>query len=379
MIIKYNKYVNNLIREKLELDIGDIVDKLNNNITDSFENIKNKLFMNTTADGFNIEENGEYYAVVKYNYKGDNEAKKNLTGKYFWVKVKLIEIEEKFYKYDIIESDINIPKEEGSILDDKKDILLVKRKDEKVPVNRINGFYLYKEKSDITVILDFYGVKYTDDDLVVKSKKDTEEKKDKRIKSGTVYQIINSKGNEVNIGIIKVSDNLVFGEDMDSFNRYNNMKIDSFNKAKYEDTIYNYIRKEKEQLKNWKNTQGYKELKEKEQIVDYTKNIYKKLENFKRIIDRLLKEKKLKVETKDAFVGLKTSVNSIQSRINKSVKDKYNIALRKSKKATTKPVEPVEDKTETKEEKKVKEELIDNEKKAKDVQMEVPKPKESEE
>lgn len=405
MITTYNKYVNKKpLNEKLEIDLPNLVDTINNRVTNSFDKVKNKIFMENTSDGYEINMEDEYYAVVEYKLIKDkeNEAKQALNNKIFWATLKLIKKEESFYKYDIIDTDVNIPKEHGNILDNKENIKIIKSSEEKIPVNRINGFYLYKVKSDINMVLNNYKVKYNKEDI---EKKVEDTKQSITVKPGYVYEILNSKGDKVNLYVMSVKDNEVFAEDVEHDQTYNNMKLEKFQNAKKVGDVYSNIKDkiDSSKLNGWKQTDEFKEVSsDKGAAIKFIKKKIQKLKNYYSILNRLIdSETYTNKAEKGGMESLTKSIKGIITNIYQFVIKNYEVDLRKQKtskskakekvepkskekvepeaKEKVKPkakekVEPVEDKTETPEEKIQKEEVKDMDTKAKEVQTDIQKP-----
>lgn len=397
MITTYNKYVNKKpLNEKLEIDLPNLVDTINNRVTNSFDKVKNKIFMENTSDGYEINMEDEYYAVVEYKLIKDkeNEAKQALNNKIFWATLKLIKKEESFYKYDIIDTDVNIPKEHGNILDNKENIKIIKSSEEKIPVNRINGFYLYKVKSDINMVLNNYKVKYNKEDI---EKKVEDTKQSITVKPGYVYEILNSKGDKVNLYVMSVKDNEVFAEDVEHDQTYNNMKLEKFQNAKKVGDVYSNIKDkiDSSKLNGWKQTDEFKEVSsDKGAAIKFIKKKIQKLKNYYSILNRLIEsETYTNKAEKGGMESLTKSIKGIITNIYQFVIKNYEVDLRKQKtskskakekvepeaKEKVKPkakekVEPVEDKTETPEEKIQKEEVKDMDTKAKEVQTDIQKP-----
>jgi len=406
MITAYNKYINTkTLNEKLDIDLPTSINDVNTKVTKSFDKVKNKIFMDNTSDGYEINPDEEYYAVVQYKIDPD-KLKENSTAvmndKIFWATLKLT-LEESFYKYQIVGADVNVPKEHGSILDEdnKQYIKIVKSPLEKIPVNRINGFYLYKVKSDINMVLNNYHVKY--DKKNIEEPVENAVSKTPDVKIGKVYEITSSKGNQVNVRITKKEGDSYFGVDIDTNKLYPDMTIDKFKNVK-EINPYKYIKSKLEALKwsNWKTSDSFKEIANNNaEAIKFITKKWNKLGYYKKA---LLAWKKYKLdsgtEPDDAIIGgvdaAYRSADNMQNIINNELRKGYGVDLKKKEKekestenSTEEPtgektiekpteepkenveVEPVEDKTETEEEVAKKEEVKAMDNKAQEVQTDI--------
>ena len=410
MITAYNKYINTQpIKEAIEIDLPVSIKGVNTKVSNSFDKVKNKIFMENTSDGYEINPAEEYYAIVQYKIPED-KLKGNKTevmnDKIFWATLKIAK-EESFYKYQIVGTDADVVKTHGSIMDEgnKENIKLVKSPNEKIPVNRINGYYLYKVKSDINMVLNSYDVKYDKKDIEKPVDNAVNEPVD--VKVGNVYAITNSKGNTANIRVYKMENDEIFAKDIDTNQAYDNMKIETFQNGK-ELNPYKYIKGKLDGLKmsNWKTSDSFKEVGDnKPEAIKYITKKYNKVGYYKQTLEAWKKYKiEAGAESDDPIIGgidavIRTTDN-IMNFINNDLKRVYGVDLKKkkkeaektSKKSEEKPTEKetekseekptdkvetevVDDPTETPEEKVQKEEVEDMHNKAKEVQTDIQKPK----
>jgi len=394
MITNYNKYVVvQPIKEAIEIDLPVSIEGVNTKVVNSFDKVKNKVFMENTSDGYEINPAEEYYAIVQYKIPEDKlEGNKTsaMNDKIFWATLKLTP-EDLFYNYQIVGTDVDISKDHGSIMDkeNKVNIKLIKSPNEKIPEDKINGYYLYKVKSDINMVLNSYDVKY--DKKNVEKPVDGAMNKAPDVKVGNVYQITNSKGNAAYIRVYKMENNEIFAKDIDTNQSYDNMKLETFQKGK-EVNPYKYIKGKLEELKmsSWKTSDSFKGVMgNKPEAIKYITKKYNKVGYYKETLEAWKKYKlESGTEVDDPIIGgidavIRTTDN-IRNFINKDLQKVYGVDLKKKKKEkdavakkeekpTGQPKEKspdnietdvVDDPTETPEEKVQKEEVKEFDKKA---------------
>jgi len=75
MITNYNNYINKKsLNEKLEIDISEKIDDISGMVLHSFDKVKNKIFLENTSDGFEINEEDTYYTIAEFKLS-DNKKK----------------------------------------------------------------------------------------------------------------------------------------------------------------------------------------------------------------------------------------------------------------------------------------------------------------
>ena len=402
--------IHKLIAENVSPDIEVAVDTMTNKVVDSFDRLKAKVFSVVTADGYELEVGNTYNTIVKYALVNDkeNKGKMTLDGDIFWAKAKLTQKDGYYYKYDIVDSDVSIEKKYGNILDDKENFKVIMSPMEKIPKGMINGFYLYGEKKDLKSILDEYKVKYNEE-AIEKEKQEEQEAID--VKPGNVYQVKNSKGNLVDICVIDVKDDVVFGYDAENGIKYSHMKKDKLTHSKYVSTVYEYVKDKmaSHKLSVWRNTSEFAKAKEegKDAAVSYAKEKANSLRRYYYVLEEIYKNGHFSSQAeKGGIESLMKSIKNMISSIKTYVSRTYGIDIAKKKKQqkekqekkqkepnrnpnkekepntqsarkeeqeqeTEKQKEPKEDRTETEEEKAAKEEVQQAEEKAKEVQTNI--------
>jgi hypothetical protein len=363
MITTYDKYI---IQEKVEINIKDLVDKIKEEINKTKSAI---IYSTITKDGEPVKVDGEYYALF---YTENTDSKHD----YFYTigEVKILKKIEKSiegsdkkttaFVFKILSID---PFLEGK--EKISDYKIYKSNKAKIKLgsNEITGFYLYSQEktgADVKTLLKRYGLKG----------KSQDEKESNDIEVGSVYEVTNSKGNRVKIGVFNIEDGEITGRDFDNKNDIKNLKIKNIKNPKYVGTLFDILNPIQQELefKNWVNSPEYKKLSNEEKISFIKEKIEK--------LNKLLGYTTGSMNSRNPENNISLDVKEDIKALRKSIKDKISVfnkrinALKKVE-SESKPKEPKEDVTETPEEKEVKKEIKDADNKAKEVQTDIQKPK----
>jgi len=364
MITTYDKY---LIQEKVDINIKDLVKK----IKEETNKTKSAIIYSTiTKDNQPVKVDGEYYALFYTEDPNSKDERFYTIGKLKIVKKieKSIEGTPDKKTTAFIFKTLSIQ----PILEGKEkvtDYKIYKSNKAKIKLgdNEITGFYLYNEQKsggDIKTLLKRYGLKG--------KPQDTKEHED--VEVGGVYEITNSKGNRVKVGVFNIVNGEITGRDFENKNDITNLKVKNVKDPKYVGTLYDVLNPIQQDLeiKKWEKSDEYTKLSNEDKISFIKKNIEK--------LDKILSYTKDAMNSRNVENNISLDVKEDIKALRKSVKDKisaFNKRINDIKKiiSNSKPVEPKEDVTETSEEKEVKKEVKDIENKAKEVQTDIQKPK----
>jgi len=341
MITNYNNYINKKsLNEKLEIDISEKIDDISGMVLHSFDKVKNKIFLENTSDGFEINEEDTYYTIAEFKLSDKQKentedkllpAKESINGKIFWIGIKLNDKKQISYGYEVVASDVGLYG--GDILKEINNIIIIQSNTEKLKPGRINGFYLYKKKLPIEPILDSYGFKY--DSKNVEEAKDVGESPTTiNYEVGKIYNVVNSKGENVNLIIRSNKDGIITAYDIDNNQPIANQKQKNLKDAKEVDT-YKYLNPRVQALKmsEWKKSDSFKNTvksKDKKAIA----SIFKKKLTTLYAIDDIVGDILHRIKDKDssewsAYERLKTSLSNIEGYIIRGAQKDYNIDLSK--------------------------------------------------
>lgn len=359
MIKSYNNYINRdkeLIREKVEINISDLVNK----VKDKTEEVKSTIvYSSMTTDGKPVKTKNEYYALF-YIEKDGNE--RQYTIGYVRIKKsikKKLEEDKIFivYEYELIDVD---PLLQGTKLEQYRLYKTKKGSEKLLGTKQINGYYLYSEKpSDINTLLERYG-------LIEEDKLESQTVETKDIKVGNVYEITSSKGGIIKLVVLGIKDGEISGRDFENKQDITNLKLKNVKNPKLISTIDEYIKPKlnKHYIDNWKKSKDFINLNKKEKI-EFMNNKINILEKYRKYMNKMTN---VKYNTTELEPDIINEINKLRNTISKVVNN-IKVKIKKiSGDVSNKPVEEIDDRTETKEEKDKKEKIKKTENKAKEVQ-----------
>jgi len=374
MIKSYNDYIINKdikpLHEKVDINISNLINAVKEKTEEAKSNV---VYSTMTSDAHPVKTKDEYYALFKLD-SGDGE-----TPYYTIGKVRITNAYQKklkndktinVYKYELL--NIN-PMLQGTKLNQYK-LYITDKNRKRLSENQVSGYYLYQEpktEKSLNDILKRYGLKSNED-----------EKQSQRtdIEVGNLYEITTSKGDRIKIIILSIKDGEITARDFENKQDISNLKLKNVKDPKLITTVGKYLNSKINKLKinNWEKSKDYLALKSDDEKVNY---MAKKLESLKKIrsylnrmTDVKFNDTEVSSENKESIEKLKSIIKGLIGNINNKVRKIKGIKPKGN--TNSKSIEePIEDKTETPEEKTQKEDVEKMDQKAKEVQTDIQKPK----